>query len=108
MLIAKLSIRTHFILLSTGKNKTEYRTHWHDLSLVINWSPNSSSQEDDYIFAHLEVRTRDRQPMPISEIEHLGGPVADIKAWLDHQARASEWQTHQVNTNQLSIFRVIA
>lgn len=103
--------------MALGKIKTELHTCWNDLSLIITWSPNWLDREEaDYIFAHLEVRTEDRQPMPISKtgyrshfidhesVEHLGGPVAYVKTWLDHQSRARQWQTHQTNTNQISLF----
>lgn len=65
---------------------------------------------------HIEIRTKDRIALPITETgyksqfipqDHLNGyddAVAYVLAWLDHKAKNREWRELQDQRRQLSLF----
>jgi hypothetical protein len=92
----------------------EYQTYtldWEGIALSINYAPSWCSMT-----AHLEVRSADKRPLPITEtgyrshftsaelIEAEGGPVAFARAWLDHAAQLPAWKEANAKWQQLSLF----
>jgi hypothetical protein len=88
-----------------------FATDWAGIPLSIRYCPDWCS-----ITAHLEISSRDGQPLPITEtgyrshftstdaIEAEGGPVSFACAWLDHAAQSPAWQDAQESRHQLSFF----
>lgn len=88
-----------------------HEIEWQGIAITVGWCPDWMS-----MIAHLELRSRDRCPLPMTEtgyrshfiareaVEERGGPVAYAIAWLDHEAGAKEWQAKVAASKQLSLF----
>ena len=96
-----------------------YTLDWEGFALSITYCPDwSPSYREIYgsPMAHLEIRSIDRQPLPITEtgyrshfinaevIEAEGGPVAFARAWLDHDAQSPKWKAAKARRQQLCLF----
>ena len=101
-----------------------YSTIWEGIALRITWSPCwFESQSTGYAIAHIEVETEDRAPLPFTEtgyrshflprddVEHYGGPLEYVLAWLAHEADKPAWrqvlreqQKRRNEERQLSLF----
>lgn len=100
----------------------EYQTFtldWEGFALSISycadWSPSFKGIYGSPL-AHLEIRSIDGQPLPITEtgyrshftnadsIEAEGGPVAFVRAWLDHDAQLPQWKAAKAKRQQLCLF----
>ena len=69
----------------------EYQINWKGQEITVRWSPEWMGGDT----AHLEIVTLDRTPHPITQtgyrshfcprelVEHAGGPVAFVTAWLE-------------------------
>ncbi len=94
-----------------------YETHqmnWQGIALLVRWAPHWSTGICE--IAHLEIKSCDRQPLPITEtgyrshfihrehVEEAGGPVAYACAWLDHEAQSEAWKKAQEEARQFSLF----
>ncbi len=96
-----------------------YTLDWEGFALSINYCPDwSPSFREIYRspLAHLEIRSIDSQPLPITEtgyrshftnaelIEAEGGPVAFAQAWLNDVAQSPQWKAAKAKRQQLSLF----
>jgi hypothetical protein len=100
-------------------NYVPYSLDWHGIAVSISyaadWSP-SFKEIYGSPMAHLEIRSLDGQPLPITEtgyrshftnvdvIDAEGGPVEFVRAWLDHDAQLPAWQEAKAKRQQLSLF----
>ncbi len=76
-----------------------YKLDWQGRKIEISYQPRSYAG-----CAHLQIRVRHCRPLPITEtgyrshfphagdVEHLGGPVAYVEAWLDAMAQTKAWR----------------
>lgn len=90
---------------------------WQGLRIEVlffpDWSP-AYRAVYGYALARLEIEADG--PLPITEtgfmgrfdradnIDAEGGPVAYVRAWLDHAASSPEWLERQAAARQLSMF----
>jgi hypothetical protein len=99
-----------------------YQLHileWAGLLIEVRYSPDwleSYCVTYGYPLAHLEIKTVNREPLPVTEtgyrshfdradnIEAEGGPVAYVLAWLDHAAQSQEWKQAVQKRQQLTLF----
>jgi hypothetical protein len=92
---------------------------WEGIALSVAYCPDwSQSFREIYgnPMAHLEIRSLDGQPLPITEtgyrshftnaelIDAGGGPAAFACAWLDHAAQSPAWQAAKAKRQQLCLF----
>lgn len=42
--------------------------------------------------------------LPLPEVEELGGPLAYVRAWLDHEASRPAWKAQAEAARQLGLF----
>ena len=94
---------------------------WCGIAIEVCYCPSWSESYEEiygYPLAHLTVEavTPANVPLPISEtgyrsyftrpdlIEAEGGPVAFVRAWLDHEAQSDEWKQQQEKSRQLTLF----
>lgn len=86
--------------------------HWEGRLIRLSYVPRWSGVID-----HIEIRSDDGGPLPISETgyrSHFFGPVepslsmAEVErmvlGWLDHDAKGAAWQTWLSTSRQLSLF----
>jgi hypothetical protein len=99
-----------------------YQSHileWAGLLIEVRYSPNwleSYCVTYGYPLAHLEIKTANREPLPITEtgykshfdrpdnIEAEGGPVAYVLARLDDAAQSPQWKAAVEKRRQLTLF----
>jgi hypothetical protein len=92
---------------------------WEGIALSVTFCPDwSASYREIYgsPMAHLEIRSIDGQPLPVTEtgyrshfinaelIDAEGGAAAFVRAWLDHEARSPQWKAAKAKQQQLSLF----
>ncbi len=87
-----------------------YKLDWQGRKLQIIYQPRSYAGT-----AHLQIRVRHARPLPITEtgyrshfvhpadVEHLGGPVAYVEAWLDAMAQTKAWRRAARDGVQLTL-----
>ena len=101
--------------MTTDRKSETHNLDWQGLSLSVtycpDWMPALNDTEQGPV-AHLEVRSDDRGPLPITEtgyrsrflpaadVDAASGPVAYVRAWLDHAAKDPAWKERK----QLSLF----
>ena len=93
----------------------EHRNHkldWQGRKIEIVYQPRSFAGT-----AHLQVRARHARSLPITEtgyrshfphaadVEHMGGPVAYVTAWLDSYAETKAWRRAARDGVQLGLFQ---
>lgn len=95
----------------TGDDTVISTIIWEGIEIEISYAAKSILAR-----AHLELRTKDKRPIPVTEtgyrseflhpgdVEEQGGPDAYTIAWLDHFARSKEWQAFVMKDRQLSLF----
>lgn len=91
-----------------------YRLIWQSIEIEARYWPRKWG-----VIAHLEIESiyPERAPLPItntgyrshfhqpSTVEALGGDVvAQVIAWLEEEAKASEWQAHIAASRQGELF----
>jgi len=91
-----------------------YRLTWQGISIETSYDPSGWG-----MIAHLQVKSIDppRAPLPITEtgyrshfipcgmVEELGGDVvAQVKAWLDDEARSPKWKAYLATSRQGDLF----
>jgi len=92
--------------------KEQLSLDWQGISLSVTferkWLGNS--------YSHIEVRSPDSQPIPITEtgyrsifvspeiLSEWGGPLPYVTAMLDAEAKRREWITAQAKQQQLTLF----
>jgi len=86
---------------------------WHDHEISLSLVP-------DYFenVAHLEIRSLDKQPLPITETGyrshffHSETPptmteVIDmVSAWINKEAKTKRWQNYETKSKQLDLFEL--
>ena len=84
---------------------------WEDIEIETSYSPS-----DIMGYAHLELRTKNKEKLPVTEtgyrshflkqgvVEEAGGPTAFVLAWLDMEANDPMWRRQQAAANQLELF----
>lgn len=92
---------------------------WQGITLEITYEPDWLNMGERYPnggHAHLEVRSPERTPLPITEtgyrshflnaeeVDQAGGPAAYVEAWLNYMAQSREWQDYRDSSRQLSLF----
>ena len=101
-----------------------YETHrlqWDGITIEVrydsDWSP-SYHNVYGYPLAHLEIEAviPTKAALPMTETGYLshfgapaemdaeGGPVAFVRAWLDHEAQSPAWKAAQAERRQLALF----
>ena len=88
-----------------------YKLDWQGRKIEISYQPRSFAG-----CAHLQIRAKHARPLPITEtgyrshfphaadVEHLGGPVAYVEAWLDAMAQTKAWRRTAQGGYQLALF----
>ncbi len=88
-----------------------YRLDWQGRKIEISYEPRSLAGT-----ARLQIRVKHARPLPITEtgyrahytsradVEHLGGPVAYVEAWLDAMAQTKAWKRTAQGGHQLALF----
>lgn len=86
---------------------------WHDIKIKILFNESGCGYP---IMEHIEIRTENKQKLPITDtgylshfvpwtiIEPYGDAVGFIKAWLDDASTKKSWQKHVKNSRQLTLF----
>ena len=92
-----------------------YKLDWQGLSLSVTYCPDwmpALNDTEQGLVVHLEVRSDDRGPLPITEtgyrsrflsaadVDAAGGPVAYVRASLEYAAKDPAWEERK----QLSLF----
>jgi hypothetical protein len=92
---------------------------WEGIALSVTYCPDWSPSFNKIYgspLAHLEIRSLDGQPLPITEtgyrshftnaglIDAEGGPVEFARAWLDNEAQAPAWREASAKRRQFSLF----
>ena len=89
-----------------------YKLDWQGRKIEISYQPRSFAGT-----AHLQIRAKHARPLPITEtgyrshfphaadVEHLGGPVAYVEAWLDSYAQTKAWRRAARDGVQLGLFQ---
>lgn len=84
----------------------QYIITWRGVEIGITYTPEKFGMVD-----HIELRTENKVALPVTEtgyrshfvnvgaVEHHGGAVAFVIAWLDHKAERTGW-----SNDQLSLF----
>jgi len=97
-----------------------HQIEWRGVPIEVRYCPSwSKSHEEIYgeRMAHLEIEvlTEPRSPLPMTEtgyrshfihakaIEHEGGPVAYVRAWLDEEAQSPKWKELEAASCQMSL-----
>ena len=92
-----------------------HRIDWDGIAVEISYEPDWLCSVG---VAHLQVRSvaPERAPLPITETGYRshfpapddvlseGGPVAYVRAWLDHAAGAADWKARKDAARQLALF----
>jgi len=91
---------------------------WRGIAVEIRYEADWLGFVGDMRTAHFDITAirPERAPLPITEtgyrshfanpdgIAALGGPVAFVRAWLDHDARSAAWKEWEARSRQMSLF----
>jgi hypothetical protein len=97
------------------------RIVWRGITVEVRYCPDWSPSYQaiyGYPLAHLEVESIEpaKAALPMTEtgyrshfcgtplIDDEGGPVAFVRAWLDHAADTPEWKAKEAAARQFSLF----
>ena len=97
------------------------RLQWDGITIEVRYDPDWSPAYRDiygYPLAHLEIEAviPAKAALPMTETGYLshfgapadvdaeGGPVAFVRAWLDHEAQSPAWKAAQAERRQLALF----
>ncbi len=107
---------------AADRDRAEYETYcvtWCGIDLEIRHCPSwFSSERDEFVTQHIEVRSAGNVPLPITGTgyrshfmngedalaEFDGDPVAFVVWWLDEAAKSAEWKRTVEEARQLSLF----
>ena len=94
-----------------------YRIDWEGIALTVRWTPDwLDSAIDGFEFAHLELVSDGRVPLPVTEtgyrshftsrelVETEGGPAAYARKWLDAASLSEDWKSYADAASQMSLF----
>lgn len=82
----------------------QHHITWRGIALEITFTPEKFGLVD-----HIEITAEGRAPLPVTEtgyrshfiaagtVEHHGGAVAFVTAWLDHEAPRIGWSGAQLS-----------
>lgn len=91
-----------------------FQLHWQGIDIEVTYTPRRWGVID-----HLDIRSvkPERAPLPITGTgyrshfmqpdtidAHGGDVVAQVRAWLDDEARAPEWQQYIISKRQGELF----
>jgi hypothetical protein len=106
-------------------NKAAYQRFsllWNAIEIEILYNPDYSEatkRVKGYRLAHLEVLSKDRVPLPMTEtgyrshftaaqsIEDFDAPIEFVKSWLAEAEQSKKWKAHLKRVqqqNQLTLF----
>jgi hypothetical protein len=95
---------------------------WNSIKIEITYNPDyseASKKIAGYRLAHLQVFSKNRVPLPITEtgyrshfvpakrIEGFASPIDFVRAWLTELEQGKKWQAHLKNVrkqSQMSLF----
>ncbi|HEY2068093.1 MAG TPA: hypothetical protein VGG48_00940 [Rhizomicrobium sp.] len=109
---------------SRGKEasrKVVERFEWQGTAVSVSYEADwlgMATEFPEFAKAHLEIEavSPKRAKLPITDtgyrshflarasVEQAGGPVAYVRAWLDHAAKAPAWKRQRENERQLRLF----
>jgi hypothetical protein len=92
----------------------KFKTVWKGLQITIRYNPNWFVGKDDFITQHIEVKSADRIPLPITKTGYrsifLNGkqaldefdndPIMYVMTWMEAAAKEKQWLDQQ----QMSLF----
>jgi hypothetical protein len=98
-----------------------HRLQWDGITIEVRYDPDWSPSYRDvygYPLAHLEIEAVKpaKSPLPMTETGYRshfgsaddvaaeGGPVAFVRAWLEHAAQSPAWKAAQEARRQLTLF----
>lgn len=77
---------------------------WRGVEIEITFTPEQFGMVD-----HIELRTKNKTPLPVTSsgyrshfinkgtVAHHDGAVAFVNAWLDHEAKRTDWSGAQLS-----------
>lgn len=91
---------------------------WRGITIEVRYDERWLDSDGPLSIAHLELSTLDpeRAPLPMTEtgyrshftpatvIAEAGGPVAFVRAWLDHAAASKAWKNEEGTARQMTLF----
>ena len=97
---------------------TSYETLWQGRTITIRYNPNWLGGIKGMQTQHIEIKSSDNEPLPITETGYrshfLNGtealadfnhdPVRFVLAWLDTAAESKTWQDYEKQSRQGSLF----
>lgn len=97
-----------------------YEFTWRKREILLRYCPSYSKAYLEVYgqnLSHLEVRSADSQPLPITRTGYLsrfdfGGIMSEefnsvvefVLIWLDHEAKNRTWQEYEASIRQLRLF----
>ena len=107
--------------VSHKHSKAVERLDWQGVTISVSYEADwlgMSKELSQFATAHLEIEAVEppKHPLPVTEtgyrshfvarglVEQAGGPVAYVRAWLDHAAKAPAWKRQQEASRQLCLF----
>ena len=95
-----------------------HRIVWRGITIEVRYEERWLDSDGPYSTAHLELRALEpeRAPLPMTEtgyrshftpasvIAEASGPVAFVKAWLDHAAGSKAWKDKEAAARQMTLF----
>lgn len=97
----------------------EFETVWQGIELKINYCPRwMCSGCDEMITQHIEIRSTDKAPIPITETgyrscflmgtdvleEYQNDPTQFVLAWLNEASQTKKWKNHVEQSRQGDLF----
>lgn len=82
----------------------QHKITWRSVEIEITYTPKKFGMVD-----HIELRTKNKAKLPMTEtgyrshfvnigtVEHHGGAVDFVTAWLDHEAERTSWSNDQMS-----------
>lgn len=99
--------------------KQTIKAIWNNIAITIDYVPNYSNSVKELTgetLSHLEVRSVNKQKLPITEtgyrshftskkeIDIFDGAEQYILAWLNQESHSKEWQDYMLSSQQLRLF----
>ncbi|MEM1122899.1 MAG: hypothetical protein AAGJ18_20815 [Bacteroidota bacterium] len=102
--------------MSKQVKKETFALEWRGIKMTINYKENYFETTKGNGVHHLEVVTKNDQPIPITktgykshftygdDVKQYETPVDFVKAWLEKKAKSKEWKAYEKKKNQLTLF----
>lgn len=95
------------------KPPTEHHPfNWRGIGMQIIYQPEAYICPT--VFAHIEVQADEPLPitetgyrslfLPVDSVEHVGGPVAYVRLWLEAKAKSTAWKAIENERRQGRLF----